>query len=599
MGIWLDSDAGIAFGHRRLAVLELSPAGQQPMLSASGRFVLIFNGEIYNHLEMRMALAQAGESVVWRGHSDTESLLACVDAWGVEETLKKAAGMFSLALWDRRERVVILARDRAGEKPLYYGWQHGAFMFGSELKALRANPNFHAEIDRNVLAQYMRRGFIEAPQTIYRGIFKLPPASYLRLSADGQPGALPDATAYWSLADAVAQGSARPFTGTDSEAIACLESQLMRSVALQSVADVPLGAFLSGGIDSSVVVAMMQAQAAQPVRTFTIGFSEDSHNEARHAQRVARHLGTNHTEMYVTSNDAMAVIPSLPSLYDEPFGDSSAIPTILVSRLARREVTVSLSGDGGDELFGGYSRYARTRRAWSLMRPIPRWLRGAAAQGIKALFAERTSGVACKARRLALYLRANSAAACYQTNVSQFGDSPGLVVGAERTSHRSDRTAPNLVSHGPYSEMMYTDFATYLPDDILVKVDRASMSVSLECRVPMLDHRLVEFAWTLPFHMKVREGQTKWLLRQVLRRHVPDALIDRPKMGFGVPVAEWIRGPLRDWAEGLLSDDRLRQEGFLNPIVVGDVWRRHLARASNEGDGLWHILMFQAWLSQW
>jgi asparagine synthase (glutamine-hydrolysing) len=353
---------------------------------------------------------------------------------------------------------------------------------------------------------------------------------------------------------------------------------------------------LSGGIDSTVVVATMQAQAVQPVRTFTIGFSEDSHNEAIHAQRVARHLGTAHTELYVTANEAMAVIPALPSLYDEPFGDSSAIPTILVSRLARRQVTVSLSGDGGDELFGGYSRYARTRRAWSMMRPIPRSLRSAVASGLKTFFGKRPTRIAWRARRLALYLEANSAAACYRTNISQFGDSPHLVEGANRTPSKSDWTELVLVPQDPYSDMMYADFMSYLPDDILVKVDRASMSVSLECRVPMLDHRLVEFAWTLPFRMKVRDGRNKWLLRQVLRRHVPDALVDRPKMGFGVPVAEWIRGPLRDWAEALLSADRLRQEGFLNPIVVRNMWLRHLARASDEGDALWHVLMFQAWL---
>jgi asparagine synthase (glutamine-hydrolysing) len=597
MGAWVDSGAGIAFGHRRLAVLDLSPAGQQPMLSSSGRFVLIFNGEIYNHLEMRAALAKAGESLVWRGHSDTESLLACIDAWGIEETLRKAAGMFAFALWDRHERALILARDRAGEKPLYYGWQDGALYFGSELKALSANPNFTPEIDRNVLAEYLRRGFIQAPHSIYRGIYKLRAASYLRVSADGQRGALPESTAYWSLADTVANGNAAPFAGTDSEAIACLESHLMRSVALQRVADVPLGAFLSGGIDSSVVVAMMQAQSVLPVRTFTIGFSEESHNEAMHALRVARHLGTNHTELYVTADEAMTVIPSLPSMYDEPFGDSSAIPTILVSRVARQEVTVSLSGDGGDELFGGYSRYARTHRTWSSMRPIPRWARSGAADGINALFGNRgASGIAWKARRLALYLQANSAAACYQTNISQFGGLPELVLGASVGPANYEWKDLAFAAQDSYGEMMYADFMAYLPDDILVKLDRASMSVSLECRVPMLDHRLIEFAWSLPFGMKVRGGQTKWLLKQLLRKYVPDALIDRPKMGFGVPVAEWIRGPLRDWAEALLSENRLRRENYLNPIAVRDIWRRHLAGASNEGDGLWHILMFQAWL---
>ena len=597
MGTWADSDAGISLGHRRLAVLDLSPAGQQPMVSASGRFVLIFNGEIYNHLEMRSALAQAGQPISWRGHSDTETLLACVDAWGLAETLKKAVGMFALALWDRRERAVTLARDRVGEKPLYYGWQDGVLLFGSEMKALCAHPNFRAQIDRNALANYMRCGFVEAPHTIYQGIFKLPAGSHLSFLADRQPGAPPEATAYWSLKDVVAQGRAAPFAGTDSEALGCLESHLMRSIALQSVADVPLGAFLSGGIDSSAVVALMQAQAMRPVRTFTIGFEEDSHNEAMHAQRVAQHLGTDHSELYVTSNEAMTVIPSLAPMYDEPFGDSSAIPTFLVSRLARRDVTVSLSGDGGDELFGGYTRYRHTGRMWSMMRPIPRFARRGAARSLNSLFSRNsTSRISWRARRLALYLEANSVAECYRTRVYQFGDSPDLVIGADRTSSGGHWAEVPMAPQDLYGDMMYADFVAYLPDDILVKLDRASMSVSLECRVPLLDHRLIEFAWSLPFRMKARGEQTKWLLKQLLRKFVPDGLIDRPKMGFGVPVAEWIRGPLRDWAEALLSEDRLRREGFLNPAVVRERWRRHLARASNEGDALWHILMFQAWL---
>jgi asparagine synthase (glutamine-hydrolysing) len=597
MGTWSDSEAGIALGHRRLAVLDLSPAGHQPMVSASGRFVIIFNGEIYNHLEMRGALAQGGESISWRGHSDTETLLACMDAWGVAETLKKALGMFALALWDRRERVVTLARDRVGEKPLYYGWQDDVLLFGSELKVFCAHPDFRAQIDRNALANYMRCGFVAAPQTIYRGTFKLPAGSYLRFSTDMEPGALPEATAYWSLKDVVAQGSRGPFTGTDSEAVACLESHLMRSVALQTVADVPVGAFLSGGIDSSAVVALMQSQAMRPVRTFTIGFSEDSHNEAMHAKRVSQHLGTDHTDLYVTPNQAMTVIPSLPAMYDEPFGDSSSIPTILVSKLARRDVTVSLSGDGGDELFGGYTRYRHTGRMWSLMRPIPQFARRGAARSLNALFSGSSSSrISWRARRLALYLQANSVAECYRTRVYQFGDSPDLVIGAGRTRLNGPWAGLPMAPQNLYGDMMYADFVEYLPDDILVKLDRASMSVSLECRVPMLDHRLIEFAWSLPFCMKVRGGQTKWLLKQLLRKFVPDALIDRPKMGFGVPVAQWIRGPLRDWAEALLSEDRLRREGFLNPTVVRDRWRRHLARASDEGDALWHILMFQAWL---
>jgi asparagine synthase (glutamine-hydrolysing) len=596
-GQWVDADAGIALGHQRLAVLDLSAAGHQPMLSACGRYVMVFNGEIYNHLGIRSELQQASTVRAWRGHSDTETVLAAIETWGIEATLSRLAGMFAFALWDRHERILTLVRDRMGEKPLYYGWQGPVFLFGSELKALRAHPDFRAPVDRDVLAQYLLHGYIRAPATIHAGVFQLSPGTFLRLTARDTPGTLPPAAAYWSLGEVVERGRARPFAGSEQDAVLELESELSRCIAQQRVADVPVGAFLSGGMDSSLVVALMQAQASGPVRTFTIGFREPQYNEADFAAQVARHLGTDHTEAYVTPAEAMAVIPTLPRIYDEPFGDSSAIATILVSRIARREVTASLSGDGGDELFAGYSRYRRTSEAWSLLRRVPYPLRSVASLGLRALYQHRGGSLtAWKASRLALYLAARTAADCYAANVSQGGGSEQLVIGGHAT--RGAR-APQLTAgdEDSYSSMMYADCLTYLPDDILVKVDRAAMSASLESRVPMLDHRLVEFAWRLPFSLKVRAGQGKWLLRQLLRKYLPDSLLQRPKMGFGVPVGEWIRGPLREWAEELLDEPRLRADGFLHAPLVRAKWRRYLQGASLEGDGIWHLLMFQAWLA--
>ena len=595
-GRWLDTAAGVALGHQRLSVLDLSPSGHQPMLSASARYVVVFNGEIYNHLDIRRELEQSGTPPTWRGHSDTETLLGAIEAWGVETALGKTAGMFVFAVWDRRERVLTLARDRMGEKPLYYGWQGQVFLFGSELKALRAHPEFRAPVDRDVLAQYLLNGYIRAPRTIYAGIAQLEPGTFLQLTARQPPPTPPPARAYWRLAEVVARGQACPFEGSDQDAVRELESQLSRCISQQSVADVPVGAFLSGGVDSSVVVALMQAQATRPVKTFTIGFHESEYNEAGYAAAVARHLGTDHTEVYVTHAEAMAVIPELPSTYDEPFGDSSAIATVLVSRMARRHVTVSLSGDGGDELFGGYARYRRTDHAWSLLRHTPYAMRNAVSRGLRALYRRPgASFAAWKARRLALYLAAKSAADCYVVNLSQGAGTEGLVLGGRPAV--VDRREPGVVDNDSYSSMMYADCLTYLPDDILVKVDRAAMSASLESRVPMLDHRFVEFAWGLPFALKVRDGREKWLLKALLRRYLPDSLISRPKMGFGVPVGAWIRGPLREWAEDLLGEQRLRADGFLDPTLVRAKWQRHLRGASFETDSIWHVLMFQAWLA--
>jgi len=583
------------------------------MASASGRYVIAFNGEIYNHLELRYDLEASGAAPAWRGHSDTETLLAALGAWGVEAAVKRCVGMFAFALWDREARTLTLARDRMGEKPLYYGWQGRTFLFGSELKALKAHPAFRGEVDRDVLALYLRHNYVPAPYSIYRDVFKLPPGAYATLAATDPPGVPPRLTFYWRVLDA----AVRPVRDDmdDATALSELDAGLRRAIGGQMVADVPLGAFLSGGIDSSAVVALMQAQSSRPVRTFTIGFHEKGYNEAEHAHAVAAHLGCEHTELYVTPEQAMAVIPRLPELYDEPFADSSQIPTFLVAQLARQHVTVSLSGDGGDELFGGYNRYFWAARIWRGLGSAPYALRAGVANamtGLSPVAWNRLFDVAGfmlparfryanpgdKLHKLAEMLAARSPEEVYLYLVSQWKQPADLVPGAaELPTVLTDRQrwAP-LESFE--SRMMYLDQMSYMPDDILVKVDRAAMGVSLETRVPMLDHRLVEFAWQLPMRMKIRDGQGKWLLRQLLYRYVPKELIERPKMGFGVPIDAWLRGPLRDWAEALLSGERLAQEGYFNPAPIREKWQEHLSGRRNWAYYIWTILMFQTWLER-
>jgi len=591
-GSWQDAEAGIGLGHRRLSILDLSPEGHQPMHSACGRYVIAFNGEIYNYRQIRAELEAAAGPVAWRGHSDTEVMLAAIAHWGLRAALGRFNGMFAFALWDRQERTLHLARDRLGEKPLYYGWMGGVFLFGSELKALRAHPAWRGEVDRDVLALFLRHGYVPAPYCIYAGIHKLLPGTCLSLPAAAAPGDLPQPQAYWSAAQVAEQGAARPRRVAPEQAIDELEVLLKDAVALRMEADVPLGAFLSGGIDSSTVVALMQAQSAQPVNTFSIGFHEAGFNEARHAAEVARHLGTRHTELYVSPEEAMGVIPLLPSLYDEPFSDSSQIPTYLVAKLARQHVTVALSGDGGDEFFAGYDRYFLADRLWRGFGWLPRGVRRGLARilsGVPRLGGDspqKLAGVLPAASREALYHYLNS-----------YWRSPERLVRQAReplTAFTDSARWPAL--EGFIEFMMAMDMVGYLPDDILVKVDRASMGVSLEARVPLLDHRVAEFAWQLPLDLKVRRGQRKWLLRQVLYRHVPRQLIDRPKMGFGVPIGTWLRGPLRDWAEELLGEARLRREGYLDSADIRTRWQEHLAGARNWHEHLWHVLMFQAWL---
>lgn len=608
-GVWTDADAGIALAFRRLSILDLSPAGHQPMVSGSGRYVIVFNGEIYNHLHLRDELDGEGGGA-WRGHSDTETLLAGFEAWGVDATLKKTVGMFAVALWDRAERTLYLARDRMGEKPLHYGWQGDTFLFGSELKAFKPHPSFRAEIDRNAITLLLRHNYIPAPYSIYQGIRKLLPGSYLKIL----PGARePEPTPYWSLRDVVEQGQAHLFTGSDAEAVTELEAHLREAIGLQIVADVPLGAFLSGGIDSSTIVALMQAQSSQPVKTFTIGSHQEGYNEAQHAKAVAQHLGTEHTELYVTPQDAMDVIPCLPALYDEPFSDSSQIPTFLVSQMTKQHVTVSLSGDAGDELFGGYNRYSWASPISRMGRvPVPvRKLAAAGLRGFSPSIWDRLYGPALallpahlrialpgdKAHKLADVLAGGSSPEeIYRGLVSHWKRPAEVALGA--TEPPTVLTSPaNWPSIAEFEQrMIYLDSMSYLPDDILVKVDRAAMGVSLETRVPFLDHRVIEFAWRLPLSLKIRGGQGKWLLRQVLYKYVPKQLIERPKMGFGVPLDSWLRGPLRAWAEDLLDISRMRQERFFDPRPIQKLWMQHLSGHRNVQYPLWDVLMFQAWL---
>jgi asparagine synthase (glutamine-hydrolysing) len=560
-GIFVDKD--LALGFRRLSIIDLSRAGAQPMTSASGRFVIVFNGEVYNAERLRAELP----SPEWRGHSDTEVMLACIEAWGLERAVERFIGMFAFALWDRTDRKLILVRDRLGVKPLYYAHTATSFQFASELKALQVDRS----IDHAAVALYARYGYVPAPFSIYRNVRKLPPGCMLTFFTDGRV----DIRSYWNAAR-VAERVER-FRGSEADALAQLDELLADSIRLRMIADVPLGLFLSGGIDSSIVAAHMQRAASAPISTFTIGFEDARFDEAPHAAAIAKHLGTNHHEQYVRVADALATIPQLGSIYDEPFGDSSAIPTLLVSRMARPNVTVALSGDGGDELFGGYHRYFLGARNSRRVARVPRGLRKPLGRTLRHV--GRFEGVAS-----ALIL--DDPVEVFLRQVAN----PDLLTGAEEgTFALTDRTAwPRL--EDPVELMMVLDAMSYLPDDILTKVDRASMSVSLEVREPLLDHRLVEFAWSLPLSMKIRDDRGKWILREALRRDVPDALIDREKQGFGLPVAEWLRGPLREWAESLIA----KSEHF-DAKRVRELWASHLA--GRDEAAIWRVLSFEQWLA--
>lgn len=600
-GVWSDPDVGVALTHRRLSIVDLSPAGHQPMTSADGRFVITYNGEVYNFQELRVELEARG--VGFRGHSDTEVMLEAFSAYGVTATIKRLIGMFALAIWDRRNRTLMLVRDRLGIKPLYWAKFDGLFLFGSELKALRAFPGWQPRIDRAAVASFMRFNYVPTPLSIYQGVHKLEPGSILTLPFGGAPRI----EKYWDAREAARAGLANPLRASDAEMTDQLETLLQDAVRRRMVADVPVGAFLSGGVDSSTIAALMQTANAGPVRTYTIGFDLPGYNEAGDAAAVAKHLGTEHTEMIVSPQQALDVIPKLPEFYDEPFADSSQIPTFLVSQMTRQHVTVALSGDGGDELFGGYNRYQFAERYWSKLMRLPRAVRQLLSAGLTSLSADqwtRLAGlvpargtpaqVGDKIHKFAAALKAEDEAALYRQLVSHWNPADLMPGVNEPDVSGLDTSIPGLVER-----MQLADTVTYLPDDILTKVDRASMAFALEARVPLIDHRVVEFSWRLPREAKIRGGVSKWLLREVLYRRVPRALIERPKMGFSIPLAGWLRGPLRDWAETLLSEQRLREAGLLDVQRVRQTWREHLSGKHSHEHRLWNVLMLEAWRERW
>jgi asparagine synthase (glutamine-hydrolysing) len=604
-GIWIDAGPEIALVHRRLAVVDLSAAGNQPMESSTGRFILAFNGEIYNHREIRKLLIASNElvskKVNWRGHSDTETLLVALEFWGIDRTLKELNGMFAFALWDKKDRKLFLARDRIGEKPLYYGSLQNSFVFGSEIKALAAHPQWRGDIHRDSLALFMRYSHVPAPETIYQGIKKILPGHYLVVSNQGQ--LIGDSICYWSLESVAYQGMANR-KGDALELADELDFLLKDAVGLRMLTDVPLGAFLSGGYDSTMIVAQMQVQSSRPVKTFSIGSEDNELDEAKHAAAVAKHLGTDHSDLYVTPDDALSVISKLPQIYDEPFADSSQIPTFLVSQFARRDVTVALSGDGGDELFGGYNRHIVGPRIWKNTSRMPLIIRQFLARQISRLSQGTNNGyrnylprqlqypdLELKLSKLAAALKAEDGLAFYD-QLRAYWRETDIVLGSSFLQPYMQHL-PNI---DLLEQMLFQDMKTYLPSGILTKVDRASMAVSLEARVPFCDHRLIEFSWRVPSQFKVRDGKGKWLLREVLKRYVPHSLMDRPKQGFSVPIAKWLRGPLRDWAESLLNETRMRQEGFLNAKLVRAVWQNHLSGRGNREHDLWCVLMFMSWL---
>lgn len=601
-GVWIDRQRGVAFGHRRLSIVDLSEAGHQPMLSVDGRYVLTYNGEIYNHLELRAELGAAGWTSPWRGHSDTETLLAVIQRWGVKAALAKLNGMFAFGLWDRNEEVLTLARDRAGEKPLYYGQANQSLIFASELRALKSWPGWSGEIDASVVNLYFRYGYVPDPFCIFKGFAKLQPAHLIQI----KNGKIGETECFWDLKQVTAQ----PRSGNSPDDI--VEEflpRLQRAVRMRMASDVPLGAFLSGGIDSSTVVSLMQEASTQPIRTFTIGFDVAGYNEAESAKIIAKHLGTNHTELYVSPQDTLSAVPSIPGIWDEPFGDSSMIPTYLLSKLTRKSVTVALSGDGGDEIFCGYNRYGQGYDAYKRLGALPLGMRQAAAFALQRLplraiehasqhlpMRMRLPAMGDRIAKLANVMKMEAESEYYLMLVSQ-SQNPGTLLNNSiepATLPTSPETWPKLADFR--ETMMYLDTLSYLPGDILTKVDRATMATSLEARVPFLDHELIEFAWSVPLDVKLRHGETKWLLRSILGRYVPPALFERPKVGFGIPIEHWLKGPLREWAEELMDESTLRKQGYLRPEAIRQLWSDYLSGRARNHHQIWNVLMFQGWL---
>ena len=615
-GAWSDKNSGIVLGHQRLSIIDVSSSGNQPMQSSSGRYILTYNGEIYNYLKIRKELEMNNANIKWIGNSDTEILLESIDFWGIEPTLQKIQGMYAFGIWDQKMRRLILARDRIGEKPLYYGWQgegnNKVFLFGSELKALKVHPEFNGQINRDAIALQLRHNCIPAPYTIYKDIYKLLPGNYLELKhTDLKKELLNYPKKYWSLTSSLMYGNKNQLKFSEDEIQKDLEENLKISVKKQMISDVPIGAFLSGGVDSSTIVALMQSQSNQPVKTFTVGFNENEYNEAKFAKKIAKHLGTNHTELYVSPKTAMEVIPKISTIYDEPFSDSSQIPTFLVSQLTKQHVKVAISGDGGDELFCGYNRYKMSEKFSSLFRFMPFNLRKTIASTIQSIsphnlnkiskfipILDQQTNFGDKIHKGADVLNTKNFSNIYYTLCSHWKDPTKIVLNSKEPGTLLTKFKPNLNYLDTQEQMMALDFLTYLPDDILVKLDRAAMASSLETRVPFLDHNLIEYVFKIPHSLKFRNGHGKWILKKILNQYVPKNLTERPKMGFEIPLGSWLRGPLRDWAENLLNEKRLNQENFFNTKLVRDKWLEHLNGKKNWHHHLWDILMFQAWLEK-
>lgn len=606
-GTWADEKDGIALGHRRLSIKDLSTEGHQPMFSASGRYVIVYNGEIYNFNEIRVSLENMGHS--FRGQSDTEVMLEAIEFWGIKKAIKKFTGMFAFALWDRNEKLLYLGRDRFGEKPIYYGWMGKTFLFGSELKSLRIHPSFKTYIDRESVALFVQYNYIPSPYCIYKGIYKMPPATLLTINPqNGMSLSAPEK--YWSLWDVVEAGKKNPFLGNEVEASEQLDYFLHEAIGPQMIADVPLGAFLSGGVDSSTIVAIMQQKSKDPIKTFTIGYLESAYNEAEYAKNVAKYLGTNHTELYVSSKQAIDVIPRLTDMYDEPFSDASQIPTFLVSQLAKQQVTVSLSGDGGDELFGGYNRHLWGEKIKNTLNNYPNFMLKFGGDILRSMPIQFLEGspflpdrfknirFSEKVYKLSNIISIEDSATMYQNLISQWRNPHDIVLGlSPQSQYRNNLETPDCLS-SITEKMMYMDMINYLPDNILQKVDRASMNVSLESRAPFLNHHIVEFAWSLPISMKIKNDKSKWLLREVLYKYIPKELIERPKMGFGVPLDSWLRGPLKEWAEDLIDEKKLIDNGFFNPEPIRKKWKQHISGRYNWQYPIWNILIFQDWIEK-